>query len=230
MDQQEQSASPDAGQQTSEDTTLEQVYQQFNVEEKATDFNPAPQQPQVAPAPAQPPSLGAEIPDPVLDPNGFRAYLARTTSQTAQMLQQTTQHQQRLYAAELRRQEEADIKQAVSLVKEKIGGEVDDDFIEIAMGQKARKDARFAQLFANRSKNPAAWRAALSAVGNELKSKVSFRTDPQISENVRAAKQSTQSSMSSRESDDSNPLEARLASAKSQAAFDAEWSRMMNGG
>ena len=172
--------------------------------------------------------MGAEIPDPVLDQAGFRSYLAKQNTDYSRALSQLTQTQQQLHVAELRRREEADIKSAVSQVREKVGSDMDEDFIEIALGQKARKDPKFHSIYMNRDKNPAAWRAALGAVGNEMKSKYQFRADPQLTENVRAAKQSTQSSLTSRDADNTNPIEKRLTSAKTQADFDSEWRRLQS--
>jgi hypothetical protein len=229
-DNQEQQASQDE-QPASDDATLDDVYKKFNVEEAATTFNPPAQQYQAQPAQQQQAApLGGEIPDPVLDQNGFKAYIAQQNTQVSTALRNLTQLQQQQYVAETRRREEADIKTAVSTVREKMGGEVDDDFIEIALGQKARKDAKFASLYANRDKHPAAWKAALSAVGGELKTKFQFRSDPQLAENVRAAKHSTQSSQSQRNAGSSNSLDDRFAAAKSQADFDREWRQMQSDG
>lgn len=228
MAEQEQSVSQE--QQTSTEPTLDEVYKQFNVEEAASNFNPTPiQAAQPAAQPQQQP-LGTEIPDPVLDQNGFKAYLAKQNSEYSKALSQLTQYQQQIAVGEMRRREEADIKEAVSTVREKIGDGIDDDFIEVALGQKARKDPKFMSLYQNRGKNPAAWKAALGAVGNEMKSKFQFRTDPQLAENVRAAKQSTQSSLTSTQNDDSNPLEKALSGAKSQQEFDRIWSQMQRQG
>lgn len=221
---QEQSASQE-GQQTSDDVTLDQVYEKFNVEEAASDFSPQVQQPAQKTVQAPQPQIGAEIPDPVLDPAGFKAYHSKFDA----ALQTLTQTQQQLVAERMRSREEADIKQAVSVVREKVGGEVDEDFIEIALGQKARKDAKFLSIYNNRAKNPAAWKAALGAVGNELKTKYQFRTDPQIAENVRAAKQSTQSTLTKRGDDSANPLESKLAGVKSEVEFAREWERLRSG-
>jgi hypothetical protein len=208
--------------QQSSDKTLDQVYKEFNVEETASSFNPAPQ---AQPAAPQQPT-GAEIPDPILDQNGFKSYIAKVTTEHSQALSQLTAAQRQIIAGEMRRREEADIKSAVAQVREKVGSDMDDDFIEIALGQKARKDPRFLSIFQNREKNPAAWRAALGAVGNEMKSKSQFKTDPQLTENVRAAKQSTQSSLTSNRSDNTNPIEQRFENATTQAEFDRLWSQL----
>ena len=205
--------------------TLEQVYEKFNVEEHASEFHPQ-QQPQQRVEQQQPqhqqPPLGAEIPDPVLDQAGFKSYLAKQDSTVKQTLAGLSQFQQQLYVQEQRRREEADIRSAVQTVKEKIG-DIDDDFVEIALGQKARKDPKFLSIYQNRGKNPGAWKAALGAVANEFKGKYQFRQDSQLTENVRAAKQSTQSSLTAKESASNNPIEQKLAEAKTDAEFQRYW-------
>lgn len=225
MAEQEQSVSSE--QQTSSDVTLDQVYEKFNVEEQANTFSPQPQETQHAPT-AQP-SIGAEIPDPVMDQAGFKAYLAKQNTDYGRALSNLTQTQQQLAVGEGRRKVEADIKSAVSLIRDKLGADVDDEFIEVSLDYKSRKDPRFMSLFKNRDKNPAAWRAALGAVGNEMKTKNQFRADSQLTENVRAARQSTQSTLTSRNAgDDSNPAESRLSKAQSEADFNREWSQLRN--
>ncbi len=137
---------------------------------------------------------------------------------------------QQLTVGETRRKVEADIKSAVSTVKERLGADVDDDFIEVALDVKSRKDPRFMTIFQNRERNPAAWKAALGAISNEMKSKYSFKADPQLTENVRAAKTHTQASQTKSQKDDgSNSLEKQLAGAKNAAEFDAIWSRAVHG-
>ena len=218
----EQQSSPEQTASTeSTEQTLEQVYTQYHVEDAASDFNPQRQEVQKATAE---PSLGAEIPDPVLDGAAFKSYLARQDSTVKQTLAGLTQFQQHLYVQEQRRREEADIKSAVQTVKEKIG-DIDDDFVEIALGQKARKDSKFLSIYQNRSKNPGAWKAALGAVASEFKGKYQFRQDSQLTENVRAAKESIKTSLTAKESASDNPLEKQLSDAKSPAEFERIWER-----
>lgn len=224
--EQEQSVSTE--QPTSTEPTLEQVYSEFKVDDVAQSFQPQVQQAQ---QPRQePPSHFDSIPDPVLDSQGFKTWQATQTKEIRQALSGLQAHQQALAVAEIRRQEESDIKTAVAAVKEKVGGDIDDDFIEIALGQKARKDAKFNTIWQNRHKNPQAFRAALNAVGNEFKSKFQYRQDPQLTENARAAKQSTQSSLTTKEDTSQNPLEARLAAAKDPREFERIWQQSISGG
>lgn len=227
MAEEQQTASVE--QQSSDGDTLDQVYEKFNVDKMASDFNPQPQRQQMQPAPQAQTSMGAEIPDPILDQAGFKSYLHRQHSEQARALSNLTLTQRQLAVGEYRRKIEADIQSAVSQVREKVGADVDNEFIEVQLDYKSRKDPRFMALFNNRDRNPAAWKAALSAVGNEMKTKNQFRSDPQLVENVRAAKQSTQSSLTSRNSgDDSDPIGKRLSGAKSAAEFDNLWSQMRN--
>ena len=229
MSEEQQSVSGE--QQTSNDQTLEQVYQKFNVEQESQNFNPQPAHTQQVTQTQQATSpIGAEIPDPVLDPNGYKSWQANQNSEIRKGLSQLSQVQQQLAVTEVKRREEADIQRAVSKIQEKV--DLDPDFIEIALGQKARKDGRFQAVYQNRHKNPAAWDAALGAMANEMKGKYSFRADSQLTENVRAAKQSTQSSsLTAKNSGEAkNPIEDRLSNAKSAREFDAEWQRIMSGG
>lgn len=205
------------------DQTLEQVYKQFNVDEVANDFQPQRQQQQ-----QQAPAENA-MPDPVLDPSGHRNWQAQQSNVFKQSLQAIHGQLTQLQVERMKAQEETDIRQAVSRVKEKIGGTLDDDFIEIALGQKARRDPKFLSIYQNRGKNPNAWNAALGAVANEFKGKFQYRTDPQLTENTRAAKQSTQTSLTTKDQDDRSPLEKRLEG-KTGREFTAEWDRMVHGG
>ena len=71
--------------------------------------------------------------------------------------------------------------------------DADPDFIEVSIAHRARKDPKFMQLWKNRDQNSQAWNAGLKALANELGEKFSMRADPQLAENLRAAKQSQQS-------------------------------------
>lgn len=227
--EQEQSVSQE--QPTSAEPTLEQVYTEFKVDDVASSF-----QPNVQPSqqPRQEPTTQTQgfesIPDPVMDAQGFKTWQASQSKEIRETLSRLQASHQALAVAEIRRQEESDIKTAVATVKEKVGGDIDDDFIEIALGQKARKDAKFNTIWQNRHKNPQAFRAALNAVGNEFKSKFQYRQDPQLTENARAAKQSTQSSLTTKEDTSQNPLEKRLAEAKDPREFERIWQQSLGGG
>lgn len=176
-----------------EKPTLDEVYKQFNVEATANEFVQNTQQQQPPPQNFQQTEAPINVPDPISDPDGFKQFVLhdqqnrQSLSKALQTVsQQLTEQQQK----QLRSQEEADIKQAVDLINEDL--KADPDFVEIALGAKARKDPRFLKLYENRAKQPDAWKAALKAYAGELEGKFSFRSDPQLAENQRAMRTSQQ--------------------------------------
>lgn len=207
--------------------TLEDVYQTFKVEDAANQFQAQPVQP--AQPQAQPFHQEAAIPDPVLDSQGFKNWQAQQTGALRQAVLQAQGQSEAVARYLAQQREEADIQKAISTVKSKVP-DLDDDAVEIALGIKARKDQRFMSIYKNRDKNPQAWSAALNAVGNELKSKFQMRTDPQLTENVRAAKASTQASLTTNQVDSGNPYEKFLNDAKDGRDFEQRWNKLVHGG
>ena len=172
----------------STEQTLDDVYKEYNVNIEQPQAQPQPQQPQT------PQRQGPTIPDPALDPQGYRDYETARYNESEQIKQvlhtvagRLTNYEQ----SQVRAKEEADIKAAVDAVKQKV--DADPDFLEISIAHRAKKDPKFMQLWSNRGKNPQAWNAGLKALANELGEKFSMRADPQLAENLRAAKQSQQS-------------------------------------
>lgn len=178
--------------------SLEDVYKTFNVEDAASTFSatktdqPAPPQPQFQ-QPAQNQSLS--IPDPTLDPNGYKNWETQRYQDQMALRQAIQQVHGKLNAFEQhakQQAEEADIKRAVEYVNSSLGdSKIDPDVVEISMGAEARKDPRFLALWNNRHKNPKALEAGLKAFSNKLSKKFSMRVDPQIAENQRALKEAT---------------------------------------
>lgn len=236
MDQQTQgqSQAPDTSTQsaTNAPASLDDVYKQFNVEDTASSFQPNRQQSnqgnQQQPAQQQ---VAPQIPDPILDPAGHKAWLsinvadAQTLKQSLSKVEGTLSQ---IQAHATRQQEEADIRAAVQSVKQ-AGFEADDDFIEIALGQQARKDSKFLAVFNNRQKNPAAWGAALTAFANTAKGKYAFKADANLAENVRAAKQSTQTTQPAGQGGSTNSIEKNLEG-KVGAEWQRAWDSMVSGG
>jgi len=206
--------------------TLDSVYQKYNVEAEAQTFNPQREQKQTTQPVKQ---AEVPVPDPVLDQNGFKQW-AGNQNQFVQTALQSLQGELTQYRVEREAaRTEADIKHAVQQFKNVTGEEIDDDMAEVALGQKARKDPRFLSVYNNRSKNPNAWNAAVKAYANEFKGKASFKIDPQIAENQRAAKQLSQGSQSKQADDTENPMEAQLKG-KVGREFDNAWRRLVDSG
>jgi len=178
----------------STEPSLEDVYKQYNVTDVPQD-TPAPRQTQQdQPQPTAPQNFDGNIPDAALDPEGHRAWARGVMTNQAKIaaaLKSVAGEIGQYKAAQLRAKEEADLSNAVSVIKEKLP-DVDPDIAEIAIAHKARKDAKFMSLWQNRGQNPQAWNAALKAVAGEIGNKLSMRQDPQVTENLRAAKQSVQ--------------------------------------
>lgn len=200
--------------------TLDEVYSKFNVEQAAQEFQAKPQQQPVPQAPVS-------IPDPTLDADGFKKWGEHIQTQDQQLRQTLYSVNERLEKWEqerIRGQEEADLKAAVSAVKEKVG-DFDEDFLEVALAHRARKDDKFMNLWQNRSKKPEAWKAALGVVANDLAKKFSVKQDPQLAENQRAMKVS-RDQMATTQKPDKN---ATINEAINEHGFDRVWEYIKEG-
>lgn len=221
---------PSQEQATSEEVTLDKVYQEYNVEEMARQFRPQATAQEMQPQQRQDiPQQQPAVPDPILDADRYKQYVSNQQTEVSSLKQSLKQLQDTfgaIAAQQVKAREEADIKDAVQLVK-KAGFEHDDDFIEIALGHKARQDPKFLAVYQGRYQNPKAWRAALGAVANELKNKYAFKTDPQLTENVRAAKSSTSATPNKQQT---NSLDDYLNSASNQSDWDRRWQEIVSRG
>lgn len=205
--------------------SLEQVFESFKVDSKPADTQ------QYVPTQAyQPPQAKPDvpyIPDPAIDPDGFKRYEA-TRAAESQVLRQSLDtvmgKLSQMERAEAVRREEADIQRAVDFLAEKAPG-VDSEMLEVYLGHRARKDERLLQVWNNRAKNPRAWSAALQALGNEVASKFTVKSDPQLAENQRAMK-AAQQAMATASKEPS--LDEKLGKL-SGAAFDRAMERIRNG-
>lgn len=175
--------------------TLEDVYKTHKVDEMAQEFTakPQPKQERQEPTPKEEPEVN--VPDPVLDPSGYRNFVARDAKEKAGLKQAlnelrtqlTNQQRERLQATE-----EADIRKAVSEVNGHLGeSKLPDDFVEVALGVEAKRDPRFFTLWNNRAKKPEAFAAAVKAFAGKLGKTHALRADPQIAENQRALRDAT---------------------------------------
>lgn len=202
--------------QTEVEPSLDDVYKQFNVQEAAESFTATPQQ-QTQPQPQH-------IPDPALDIEGFKGWAKQVQSADQEIRQTLTSVNQRLSQYEQERQrtrEEADLQKAVGVLKEKVPG-ADDEFLEIALAHKARKDPKLLSIWENRAKNPQALEAALKAVGNEFANKFSLKADPQLIENTRAMKASRDQKATTQAPDPDEKW-------RNHETFEREWSKLVSG-
>lgn len=218
----EQPVSTEQPASTEAPASLEDVFKQYSVTEPQETPSPQPQ-PRTDPQPQAP-----HIPDPALDPDGFKRYEA-TRAADSQALRQSfdklAEHITRSEVERRREREEADIKKAVGFLQEKAPG-VDPDVLEVYLGAQAKKDPRLLAVWQNRSKNPKAWDAALKAIGNDAAAKFSIRTDGQLVENQRAMKTAQQHMATAQP----EPSKTEQIGKLQGAAFDREFERIRNGG
>ncbi|MGH9427647.1 MAG: hypothetical protein ACRD2L_15255 [Terriglobia bacterium] len=200
--------------------TLEDVYSKFNVEAATQEFTAKPALQQEVKR--EPPV----VPDPALDVDGFRKWAGNIAAQDEQVRQSLYSINERLERNEqerIRGQEEADLKAAVTKVKERV--DLDDDFLEVALAHRAKRDDKFMNLWVNRSKKPEAWNAALDVVANDIGKKFTARQDPQLAENQRAMKVS-RDQMATTQKVDQNEKWSKMDAGE----FNQEWSKLVSGG
>jgi hypothetical protein len=204
--------------------TLDDVFQSYKVEDRPIEQSQNVPQPQ-APQQARP---EVHIPDPALDPEGFRRYEASRAAESQVLRQavlqihgQLNQQQQ----AAVRAKEEADIQKAVGTLKESAPG-VDEVVLESFLGAAARKEPRLLQLWNNRDKNPKGWESAMKVIAKDVAKKFEVRTDGQLVENQRAMKVAQQAMGTAQP----QPSREETMGQLQGSAFDREWDRIKNGG
>ncbi len=183
--------------------TLDQVYSEFNVQEQAQQFTEQVQQPRSMPETPAIPQVQPNvpntpvIPDPTLDPDGYRAYMASLQQNQTQIAQQFGQQistvQQELDALRQEKvQAEAakDLNAAVDTLANHASG-IDRELLKGALFAKANDDPRFLQIWEGRHQNPQAYEKALAALGREVANKVPT-VDPDVAEGQRALREATQ--------------------------------------
>lgn len=183
-----------------------------------------------APEPAAEPQIVAPVAPTTFDPldensvNQFVQQTAQSNTALHSELQSLNQKLDSIEQDKIRDQVEAEIKTAASEISEKAG--IDKDYAEFQLEKKARENPGFQSIWDNRKQNPTAYKAALDAISNELVGKTDFKIDPQIAENHRAAQQSQQTGGSAPATEYNNPLEERLASAKTPEERQVIWSQI----
>jgi hypothetical protein len=194
---------------TETESTLDDVYKQYNVEDTAKEFQarPEPQRPQQQ-QPQQNQAQPLAIPDPTLDPAGYRNWETQKHQDQVALrtsLQQVAGQLNNMQQAAVRQQEEADIRKAVDAINGQLGdSKLDPDVVEISLGAEARRDPRFLKLWEARHNNPKALQDGLKAFANKLGKKFSMRADPQLAENHRAFKEATSSTKATTAAEGSN--------------------------
>lgn len=171
----------------SPEPTLADVAKKYNVEEEVKQFTATPE-PQPQPTYTQPTYAPQYAPDPILDADGFKNYLANQNQTTANILNQVASTVQELRKEREQEVLNAEIKQAVNRVNERLG--IDQTYAELVLEKEYRSDPIFKRIWDNRKVNPRALEEALDVISNRNSKVFQVKTDPQLMENTRAAKAS----------------------------------------
>lgn len=204
----------------SPDDSLKSIASEFTVEEQANQFTAKPAQPQTVVEP----QLSDFAPDPVTNPEGYKAFM-RAQFQTQQQVQsalrdistkvsrfEQTWEEQRL---------NAEVDAAVQTVNQKL--KVEPVLAEALLNVEYKQNPTFKRIWDNRQKNPEAFQKALGVLADKLYPKVQVRQDPQLAENVRAAQSSQRTMATTKQSrpEDDVPDDPR--------DFDRWWRDKMRG-
>ena len=213
MSDAQQSDTPDVAPQT-----LDQTMESFSVEA------PTPNNVQEF-TPAQPTQL-----DPY-DEGSLNKWASDTAQNQAALqneIQTLKQEAQSRADAEAARVMEQNVKSAVDVLSKGLEG-IDPLMAEFILEKTARENPKFKDLFHNQKGNEDVYNSALQAIITENEGKFA-RVDPQIAENHRAAKSSTQSNATAKTTEFGNSLEQQLAEAKTPNEQRLIWNRIKNGG
>lgn len=222
---QEQSQTPVSTETVPETTqTLADVAKKYNVDQQVQNFTAQPQAPQYQPSyPSAPPFTA---PDPVTSPEQWNQYQASLLMQNQHLsgnLRELTQTVQAIRQEATQARLDTEVNKAVAKVNDRL--KVDPLYAEIALEKRYRDDPIFKRIWDNRQVNPKALEEALDVVTNELQGVFSVRQDPQLTENIRAAKQSQRTMSTTAKS----PSDADQALNMNDGEFDRWWNQKKRG-
>lgn len=192
--------------------SLEQIAKEIPVVEQAKTFAP---QPRVEPKQTY-------VPDPITDGEGYKRFMEAQIGQHGEIrsIVDTLSSQLSDFQQErLQQKLDAEVNTAVSKVNE--GLNLDPDLVEAHLNVFYKKDPAFKFIWDNRTKNPVAVEKALKVLKEQIRTKTSVKQDPQLAENLRAAKTSQQSMTASKKQETESP--------KTDADFQRYWDSLIGG-
>lgn len=202
-------------------TTLADVAKKYNVDQMVQNFTATPES---RPAQASPQTFTP--PDPILNPDQWNQYQASVVQQSVQtqgLMKDLSSKIESLTKEAHQAKLDTEVNRAVSKVNDKL--KVEPLYAEIALEKRYRDDPIFRRIWDNRQVNPKALDEALDVISNELSGVFQVKSDPQLAENLRAAKQS-QRSMATTSKEDS---ETEKLMGLNDVEFDREWNRRKRG-
>jgi hypothetical protein len=196
MNQQSTAPAETAAPEATETPSLESIAQSLSVEEQAQQFTSSVQpyqQPQYQqPYQQQNPYVG--IPDPITDPEGYKAYSLQHLQKLTTLdssLQQIAQKIQNYERTQSEQKINQDVDSAVAKVNQNL--KLDPLVAEALLEATYKRDQNFKKIWDNRSRNPQALEQALNVLSGKFAGQFNVKQDPQIAENIRAAKSAQQS-------------------------------------
>ncbi len=197
--------------------TLEDIAKKYNVEDQIKSFTAQPAQPSKPTVPQYQPQ--SSIPDPITDPDGWRNYQATHSQHVTGTINEIAQT-----VAEMRRSQEqerlnAEVNKAATSLADR--AKIDPEFAELLLEKRYRDNIVFKRIWDNRYANPKALEEAIGVIANEASKVFQVRTDPQLVENQRAAKNS-QKAMATTSSKQPGDDMMNM----SDSDFEREWQRL----
>jgi len=167
---------------SSPQTTLEDIAKKYSIEEQTKTFTAKPEQT------VQSQPIDHRIPDPVINPDEFTRYQLNQAAAVNKTMAELSQNVQQMRAAQEQERLNAEVSKAVAKVNEKL--KVDPMYAEILLEKKYRDDPVFKRIWDNRYSNPKALDEALDVIATGASGVFQARADAQLIENQRAAKTS----------------------------------------
>lgn len=166
--------------------TLNDVLKDVSVEDVAQSFSATPKAPKEAPK--------VDIPDPSYDPDGFKREMSKFAQndwEVGQKVDDVLNAVNEMRAERQRNAEQTDISATIEEIQEAVPAlKGKNRVVQGLLGAYAQEDQRIAKVWEQRKQNPAAWNKTLNVLKREIAKEFDFQTDPQLAENVKAAKAS----------------------------------------
>lgn len=214
---------------TQPEETLDDVLKNVSIEQVAQSFDAKPSQP-VQQQITQAPQL--DIPDPTYDPDGFKraiGKIAQNDFSTAQKVDQVLSLIQRREQEQERNREQTDIGNVVKEIETAVpvlkGKET---LVQGLLGAYANKDPRITKVWQDRHKDPASWNKTLAVLKKQIAKEFDFAMDPQLAENIKAAKASRDQMATTNRPGPNEKWEERLRNA-SPTDFTKMWDQIKAG-
>ena len=201
--------------------TMADVAKKYSVDKMSTEFTAKPAAPTVPTAPTYTPP----VPDPITQPEDFSKYQLQQQQYVSGTLRELGQQVQEISKRAQQAELDAEVNQAVSKVSNELPG-VDKTYTEILLEKRYRDDPIFKSIWDNRKYNPKAVDEALKVITNEAKGVFQVKVDPQLQENIRAARASTSTKQVSNRASTGHALEDNNLS---EGEFDRLWNQTKRG-